>query len=129
MLYKCNSNKTRPRAYLWWRIELVEAHLEGLSFSVPICAVTKVCHLCTSTDYFNRNTLLSSNWYLENIWIIIPWEYFSCMLMDYVDLYANIIYYHHMLVYLGCWGQVAGIKIWAVCSMVVFIERLDEVGS
>jgi hypothetical protein len=40
---------------------VVEAQLEGLSFSVPICADTKVCHTYTSADYFNRNTLFSSN--------------------------------------------------------------------
>jgi hypothetical protein len=40
---------------------VLEAQLEGLSFSVLICTVTEVCHLCTSTDYFNRNTLFSSN--------------------------------------------------------------------
>jgi hypothetical protein len=40
---------------------VVEAQLEGLSFSVMICVVTKVCHLYTSVDYFNRNTLFSSN--------------------------------------------------------------------
>ena len=27
---------------------------------------------------------------------------FSCMLMDYENLYVGIIYYHHILVYLGC---------------------------
>jgi hypothetical protein len=40
---------------------VVEAQLEGLSFSVPICVVTEVCHLYTSADYVNRNTLFSSN--------------------------------------------------------------------
>jgi hypothetical protein len=40
---------------------VVEAQLEGLSFLVPICVVTEVCHLCTFADYFNRNTLFSSN--------------------------------------------------------------------
>ena len=113
----------------WWRIEVVEAQLEGLSFSVLICVVIEVCHLCTSANYFNINTLFSYNWYLTNIRIIIPWAYLSCMLMDYAILYANIIYYHHMLVYLGCWGHVADINLWVACSMVVFIERSDEVGS
>ena len=93
-----------------------------------MCVITKVCHLYTFVDYFNINTLFLSNWYLDNIWIIIPWTYLSCMLMDYAILYASIIYYHHMLVYLGCWGQVAGITIWVVCSTVVFIEHPDEVG-
>jgi hypothetical protein len=51
------------------------------------------------------------------------------MLMDYVNLYDDIIYYHHMLVYLGFLGQVVAIKLWVACSMVVFFERLDEVGS
>jgi hypothetical protein len=40
---------------------VVEAKLEGISFSVPICVVTKFCHLCTFVDYINRNTLFSSN--------------------------------------------------------------------
>jgi hypothetical protein len=40
---------------------VVEAQLEGLSFSILICAFVEVRHLCTSTDYFNRNTLFSSN--------------------------------------------------------------------
>jgi hypothetical protein len=40
---------------------VVEAQLDGLSFLVPTCVVTEVCHLCTSADYFNRNTLFSSN--------------------------------------------------------------------
>ena len=103
--------------------------MEGLSFSVSICAITEACHLCTSTDYFNRNNLFSSNRYLANIWIIIPWAYLSCMLMDYANVYANIIYYHHMLVYLNCWVEVVGIKLWVACSTVVFIECLEEVGS
>jgi hypothetical protein len=34
---------------------VVEAHLEGLSFSVPICVITKFCHLYTSVDYLNKN--------------------------------------------------------------------------
>ena len=52
-----------------WRIEVVEAQLEGLGFLVMVCVVTEVCHLCTYVDYINRNTFFSSNWYLENIWI------------------------------------------------------------
>jgi hypothetical protein len=40
---------------------VVEAQLEGLSFSVPICVVTEVCHLYTSVDYVDRNTIFSSN--------------------------------------------------------------------
>jgi len=46
---------------------VVEAQLEGLGFLVLICVVTEVFHLCTYVDYFNRNTLFSSNSYLENI--------------------------------------------------------------
>ena len=57
-------------ACLWWRIEVLEAQLEGLSFSVPIYAVTKVCHLCTYVDQFHKNTIFSSNWYLANNWIV-----------------------------------------------------------
>jgi hypothetical protein len=37
---------------------VVKAQLEGLNFWVPICVVTEVCHLCTSIDYININTLL-----------------------------------------------------------------------
>jgi hypothetical protein len=44
---------------------VVKAQLEGLSFSVPICAVTKVCHLFTYVDYINRNTLFLSNYMLQ----------------------------------------------------------------
>jgi hypothetical protein len=40
---------------------VVEAHLEELSFSVLICVITEVFYLCTSTDYFNRNIVFSSN--------------------------------------------------------------------
>ena len=98
-------------ACLLWRIQVVEAQLEGLRFSVPVCASTKVCHICTYVDHFNRNTIFSSNWYLENIWIVIPWAYFSWMLMDYANLYSNMIYHHHMLAYLGCWGKVIGVKL------------------
>jgi hypothetical protein len=32
------------------------------------------------------------------------------MLMDYANIYTYIIYYHHMLVYLGFLGQVVGIS-------------------
>jgi hypothetical protein len=31
---------------------VVEAQLEGLSFSVPMCVVTEVCHLYTFVDHF-----------------------------------------------------------------------------
>ena len=51
-------------------IEVVEAQLKGLSFSVLICVVTKVCHLCTSADYINRNTLFLSN-YLSQIFVLL----------------------------------------------------------
>jgi hypothetical protein len=44
---------------------VVKAQVEGLSFSVPICVITEVCHLCTSVDYINRNTLFSSNYMLQ----------------------------------------------------------------
>ena len=86
------------------RIEVVEAQLEGLSFSVPICVVTKKFHLCNFVDYINRNTLFSSNWYIVNICITFHGNIFLFLLMDYDNLYANIIYHFHMLVYLGCWG-------------------------
>jgi hypothetical protein len=49
---------------------VVKAQLEGLSFSVPICVVTKVCHLCTFADYINRNTLFSSN-YMSQIFTLL----------------------------------------------------------
>jgi hypothetical protein len=39
---------------------VVEAQLEGISFSIQIRVVTKVFHLCTSVDYLNRNTLFLS---------------------------------------------------------------------
>ena len=115
-------------AWLWWRIEVVEAQLEGLSFSVMRCANIEVCHLSIFVYFFNRNICFSSNWYLPNIWIIIPWVYLSWMLMDYSILYAKNICYHHMIVYLGCCGQVAGIEFWVECSIVVFIEWSKEVG-
>jgi hypothetical protein len=50
------------------------------------------------------------------------------MLMDYDHLYFGIVYYHHIIMYIGFWGQVAGIKLWVACSTVVFFERSDEVG-
>ena len=50
------------------------------------------------------------------------------MLMDYAIECDNIIYYHHMIALLGFLGLVAGIFLWVKCSMVDFIERLDEVG-
>jgi hypothetical protein len=40
---------------------VVEFQLEGISFLILICVVIEVCHLYTSVDYFNRNTLFSSN--------------------------------------------------------------------
>jgi hypothetical protein len=46
--------------------------------------------------------------------------------MDYAIECANNIYYHHMLVLLGCWGLAAGILLWVKCSTMDFIERLDE---
>jgi hypothetical protein len=48
--------------------------------------------------------------------------------MDYGIECGNIIYYHHILAFLGCSGLVAGILLWVKCSTVEFIERLDEVG-
>jgi hypothetical protein len=44
---------------------VVKAQVEGLSFSVPSSATTGSCHLCTSVDYINRNTLFSSNYMLQ----------------------------------------------------------------
>jgi len=52
-----------------WRIEVVEAQLEGLSFLVLLCVISEVCHLCSSVDYINRNTLFSSIRYIANICI------------------------------------------------------------
>jgi hypothetical protein len=49
---------------------VVKAQLEGLSFLVLICAITTVCHLCTSVDYININTLLSSN-YMSKIFVLL----------------------------------------------------------
>jgi hypothetical protein len=49
---------------------VVKAQLEGLSFSVPICVVTEVCHLCTYVDYINRNTIFSSN-YMSQIFTLL----------------------------------------------------------
>jgi hypothetical protein len=46
---------------------VVDAQLEVLSFLVLICVIAEVCHLHTPADYFNRNTLFSSNSYLANI--------------------------------------------------------------
>jgi hypothetical protein len=68
---------------------VVKAQLEGLSFSVPICVVTEVCHLCTYVDYINRNTLFSSNYMCKYLYYF-PWAYLLYMLMDYASLYANI---------------------------------------
>jgi hypothetical protein len=44
---------------------VVKAQVEGLSFSVPTSVDTEGCHLCTSVDYINRNTLFSSNYMLQ----------------------------------------------------------------
>jgi hypothetical protein len=41
---------------------VVKAQMEGLSFLVTICVVIEFCHLCTSVDYINRNTIFSSNY-------------------------------------------------------------------
>jgi hypothetical protein len=49
---------------------VVKDQLERLSFSVPICVVTKVCHLCTFFYYINRNTLFSSN-YMSQIFVLL----------------------------------------------------------
>jgi hypothetical protein len=40
---------------------VAEVNWKGLSFSVSRCADIEVCHLSTSVDYFNRDTLFSSN--------------------------------------------------------------------
>jgi hypothetical protein len=47
--------------------------------------------------------------------------------MDYAIECAKIVYYHHMLAFLGCCGLVAGIFLWVKCSTMYFIEHLDEV--
>jgi hypothetical protein len=44
---------------------VVKAQVEGLGFLVLICVVTKVCNLCTSANYINRNTLFSSNYMFQ----------------------------------------------------------------
>jgi hypothetical protein len=44
---------------------VVKAQVEGLIFSVLICASSEVCHLCTFVDYINRDTLFSSNYMLQ----------------------------------------------------------------
>jgi hypothetical protein len=49
---------------------VVKVQVEGLSFLVPICVVTKSCHLCTFVDYINRNTLFSSN-YISQIFVLL----------------------------------------------------------
>jgi hypothetical protein len=48
--------------------------------------------------------------------------------MDYAIECASILYYHHMLSFLGCQALVSGIFLWVKCSTMDFIERLDEVG-
>ena len=48
----------------------MKAQVEGLSFSVSICVVTEVYHLCTSVDYINRNTPFSSN-YMSQIFVLL----------------------------------------------------------
>jgi hypothetical protein len=49
---------------------VVKTQLEGLSFSILICVVIEVCHLCTYVDYINRNTLFSSN-YMSKIFTLL----------------------------------------------------------
>jgi hypothetical protein len=49
---------------------MVKATREGLSLSVSLCDVTKVCHLCTFVDYININTLFSSN-YMSQIFVLL----------------------------------------------------------
>ena len=49
---------------------MVKAQLEVLSLPVPICVITKVCHLCTFVHYINRNTLFSSN-YISHILVLL----------------------------------------------------------
>ena len=72
-----------------WRIEVVKAQLEGLSFSVMICVIEKVCHLCTYVDYINRNIIFSSNYMLQ-IFVLVSMAYLLYMLMDCAILYANV---------------------------------------
>jgi len=43
----------------------VKSQVDGLSFLVMICVVTKVCHLCTYVDYINRNNIFLSNYMLQ----------------------------------------------------------------
>jgi hypothetical protein len=61
---------------------VVKAQLEGLSFSILICVVTKVCHLCTSIDYINRNTLFLSNYILQ---------IFVSLSMGVFVMYVNVL--------------------------------------
>jgi hypothetical protein len=58
---------------------VVEARLEGFSFSVPICVVTEVCHLCTYVDYFNRNTIFS-------------FQLISCKYLNYYSMGIFVMY-------------------------------------
>jgi hypothetical protein len=59
---------------------VVKAQLEGLSFSIPICATTNVFHICTYVDYINRNTLFSSN---------CMWQIFTLISMGIFIIYVN----------------------------------------
>ena len=108
----------------WWRPSWKE-----LSLTVLNRVNTEVCNIFTSADHLLIEILFSHPIDILKIyWIIIPWAYLSCLLMDYAIECANIIYYHHMLVLLGCWGLVAGIFLWFKVSTMDFIECLDEVG-
>ena len=92
-------------------------------------ANTEVCNSFTSIDYILIEILFSRPInYLANIWIFIPWAYLLWMLMDYAIECDKIIDYHHMVLFLGFWGQVVGVFLWVKCSMVDFIEHLDGVG-
>ena len=44
---------------------MVNAQLEGFSFSVSICVIIEVFHLCASTNYTNRNIIFLSNYMLQ----------------------------------------------------------------
>ena len=74
-------------ACLWWRPSWKE-----LSFSIPNYANMEVCNIFTYVDHLLIEILFSRPIdILQIYWIIIPWVYLSCLLMDYAIECANII--------------------------------------
>ena len=106
-----------------WRIEVVEAKVKDFSFLVVFDIRFP---LYTSIYYINRNTFFSSNSCCKCLYYF-HWVYFVNMFMECGRLCSNNLYLVYMLVWLGCWGQVASEEHWIERSTMVFFIHPVEV--